>query len=136
MSKDVNGIFKNIYSSLVRKADDPESDLFKEQLDLISSLLKEDMSTADIKKILMEKIIMDRRNTDLYLTPRDRSAINKDIYITHTAVRSFIIKAFVISLAIVTTASGLLLSIEIYRIYNDTGLLNLYIEALKEYIAE
>lgn len=125
-------MFKSLYSSLVRKADDPESTMFKEQLEVLANNIKEKMSTEDIKQVLEEKIIRDRKNTDLYLTSKDRSAVNRRVYEEHIRLRSLTISAFIITMTSIIGFVGIMFCMDLYISYTrDDDTIIKYIDFLK-----
>ena len=129
--------FKSIYSNLVKKADDVDSTLFNEQLDLLVDVVKNGMSTEELKTILKEKIERDRRNTDLYLSHKDRSAVNRVIYEEHIRLRSLVIICTVILFSSIGGFIGLLFCIDLYISYTrDHDTIVKYIDFLNMIIGE
>lgn len=125
-------MFRSLYSSLVRKSGDVEEPLFKEQLDLLVGLLRSDLSADDVKKLLQEKIVRDSRNTDLWLSPRDRSAINRKSYEEHINIRSLTIKTFIVMSTILAGLIATFFCFDLYISYTrDHDTIIKYINFLK-----
>lgn len=113
--------FRTLYSSLVRKADNIEDELFQDQMTLMLDIMSNDLSKEDIRKIFTEKIIQDRKNSELYVNPRDRSAINREIYITTARLRSYIMMIFFTIIAVMLCAMGVLILIDYWTEISIAG---------------
>lgn len=106
--------FRSLYSILVRKADDTEDEMFQEQLNLMLDIMKSDLSREDLKKIFTEKIKQDRRNSDLYISSKDRSTINREIYLNNSRIRTYIIATTFTAFLIFIGVVGILFLIEVW----------------------
>ena len=125
-------MFKSIYSSLVKKADDADTPLFKEQLDLLTNLIKTDMSSEDIRQVLLEKINRDRKNTDKYLTAKDRSYVNRRVYEEYLRLRSLTIITFIIMMSCILGFVATMFCMDLYISFTrDNDTIIKYIDFLK-----
>lgn len=117
MSKTHKAMFRSLYVSLVRKSDDVDDPIFKEQLDLLTTLIRNELSVEEVKLLLQERVVRDNRNSDLWLSPKDRSALNRKSYEEHINIRSLTIKTFIVMTTILASLVATFFCFDLYISY-------------------
>jgi len=100
-SNDDASAFKTMYVALVVSKEPLSTDTATDHLNTMSQMIKDDMTHNDIGKLIKGKIRHDRLMTSSYLTPEDRSSINKEIQIAYVKSRNFILMCAIATLAMI-----------------------------------
>lgn len=104
--------FKSLYLTMIFSREPTDSPAYKDHIRTLVDLVKNDLTGNEIGHLLESRVKYDRVNTELYISPSDRSKINREIHIGHIKLRNYLF------INIVTTVS-LMIMVAVSFFYID-----------------